>query len=209
MTAVKRKSRTGTGLKQVFVHPQALVESANIGKGTRIWAFAHVMKDAEIGAGCNICDHVFIESNARIGNNVTIKNGVSIWDGVQIEDNVFVGPNAVFTNDPNPRAEVRKPRDEWLPTIIRSGATIGANATVVCGVTIGKYAFVAAGAVVTRSVPSHALIVGVPGRARGWMCRCGNKIRVAGQRGRCGSCNRRYLITVNGMREERKWNRLG
>src|SRR5215475_4356236 len=114
MTASKRKSGIANHLKQGFVHPQALVESNKIGKGTRIWAFAHVMNDAEIGSGCNICDHVFIESNARIGNNVTLKNGVAVWDGVQIEDDVFIGPNAVFTNDLNPRAEIKKPREQWL-----------------------------------------------------------------------------------------------
>jgi UDP-2-acetamido-3-amino-2,3-dideoxy-glucuronate N-acetyltransferase len=209
MMLSKSKSRNPTHLKKVFVHPRALVESRKIGKGTRIWAFAHVMKDAKIGSGCNICDHAFIESNAIIGDGVTIKNGVSVWDGVQIEDNVFVGPNAVFTNDPNPRAEIKKPREEWLPTIIRRGATIGANATVVCGITIGSYAFVAAGAVVTRSVPSHALIVGVPGRVKGWMCRCGNRIRVVGERGRCGACNLCYSMRADGMREESKRKRLG
>src|SRR6266568_8664171 len=142
----------------VLVHPNALVESGAIGPGTRIWAFSHVMEHAEIGSGCNICDHTFIESHAKLWNNVTVKNGVAIWDGVLIEDDVFLGPDVVLTNDPNPRAEIKKPREQWLPTLIRKGATVGANATVLCGITVGSYAFVAAGAVVTRNVPDYALI---------------------------------------------------
>ena len=184
-----------------FVHPNALVESAKIGPGTRIWAFAHVMKGAQIGRGCNICDHVFVESNARIGNNVTVKNGVAIWDGVVIEDNVFIGPNVVLTNDRNPRAEVKKSREEWLPTLIRAGATIGANATVLCGITIGSYAFIAAGTVVTRDVPDYAVVVGVPGRMKGWMCRCGKQLRVARRLAKCASCGREYKKDSNGLRE--------
>ncbi len=188
-------------LKDVFVHTQALVESDQIGPGTRVWAFAHVMKGAQIGAGCNICDHCFIESNAKLGDNVTVKNGVSVWDRVQIEDDVFLGPNAVLTNDLNPRAEVRKPREQWLPTLIRKGATIGANATIVCGVMIGTYAFIGAGSVITRDVPDHALMIGVPGRIRGWMCRCGNHIRLRGSFGACVHCSARYKRFKAGLTE--------
>jgi UDP-2-acetamido-3-amino-2,3-dideoxy-glucuronate N-acetyltransferase len=197
-----QKNNTGrarTLRKNVFIHPNALVESGMIGEHTRIWAFAHVMKGAEIGIGCNICDHTFIESNAKLGNNVTVKNGVAIWDGVVIEDDVFLGPNVVLTNDPNPRAEIKKPRERWLPTLIHRGATVGANATVLCGMNIGSYAFVAAGAVVTRSVPDYALIVGVPGEIVGWMCRCARRLRVMRGKAKCTSCGRSYKKTGEGL----------
>ena len=159
-----------------FVHPQALVETARIGEGTRVWAFAHVMKDAVIGRQCNICDHAFVESNVLIGDGVTIKNGVAIWDGVTLGDHVFVGPNAVFTNDLNPRASVKKTRAEFVPTQVQEGASIGANATIVCGVTIGRYAFIGAGAVVIRDVPAYALMVGNPAHQIGYMCECGERL---------------------------------
>src|SRR5581483_6691234 len=132
----------------VFVHPHALCESEQVGEGTRVWAFAHVMKGAKVGKGCNLCDHSFVESGAVLGDNVTVKNSVSVWDCVEVGNNVFIGPNAVFTNDLNPRAEVKKPREQWVPTRIKDGVSIGANATIVCGITLGRYAFVAAGAVV-------------------------------------------------------------
>ena len=186
----------------ILIHPKALVESTRLGSGTRVWAFAHVMKDAEIGSGCNIGDHVFIESHARLGNNVTVKNGVSVWDGVVIEDDVFLGPNVALTNDPNPRAEIKKPREQWLGTRIEKGATIGANATLLCGITIGSYAFIAAGTVVTRDVPAHALIMGVPGRSAGWMCRCATRLRVQRNEATCANCGRQYLKDANGMREQ-------
>jgi UDP-2-acetamido-3-amino-2,3-dideoxy-glucuronate N-acetyltransferase len=160
----------------IFVHPAALVESAGIGDNTRVWAFAHIMPGVTIGSECNIGDHAFIETGARLGNNVTVKNGVAIWDGVRIEDNVFLGPNCVLTNDPNPRAYIKKKSDQLLRTLIRSHATIGANATILCGVTIGQYAFIGAGAVVIRSVPDFALIVGNPGRHLGWMCVCAHRL---------------------------------
>lgn len=159
-----------------FKHPRALVESEHIGPETRIWAFAHVMKDARIGEGCNLGDHVFVESKVHIGNQVTIKNGVSIWDGVTLEDRVFVGPNAVFTNDKNPRVAFHKSPDQFLTTVVREGASIGANVTIVCGVEIGRHAFIGAGAVVTKDVPDYAIVVGNPARQVGYMCECGEKI---------------------------------
>lgn len=201
MMSSRSRSKTAKQQPEVFVHPRALVESAAIGKSTRVWAFAHVMQDAEIGSGCNICDHVFVESHAKIGNNVTIKNGVAVWDGVGIEDDVFIGPYVVFTNDLNPRAEIKKPRERWLATSVRKGATIGANATVLCGITIGSYAFVAAGTVVTSSVPDHGLLIGVPGRLKGWMCKCATKLRVVGDRATCKNCGIRYLKNSDGLRE--------
>ncbi|HKN35818.1 MAG TPA: acyltransferase [Terriglobales bacterium] len=160
-----------------FKHPLAVVESSHVGTGTRIWAFAHVMEGARVGENCNLCDHVFVESNAIIGDRVTVKNGVALWDGVVLESLVFVGPFAVFTNDKNPRAGVRKTRDEFLATRVRQGASIGANATVICGVTIGRNAFVGAGAVVTKDVDDFAIVVGNPARRIGYMCLCGSKLR--------------------------------
>ncbi len=160
-----------------YAHPQALVESTEIGQGTRIWAFAHVMSGARIGSHCNLGDHVFLESGASLGDNVTVKNGVAIWDGVTAENNVFIGPNAVFTNDRNPRACVKKTRDQFLSTVLREGATLGANVTVVCGITIGRYAFAGAGAVLTRDIPDHAMVVGNPARQVGYVCECGEKLR--------------------------------
>jgi len=159
-----------------MVHPLALVESDEIGEDTRIWAFAHVMKDARIGRGCNIGEQCYIEQGVTLGNNVTVKNGVDVWTGVTIEDNVFLGPNCVLTNDPNPRAYIKKSADSLVETLIRSNATIGANATIVCGVVIGRYAFIGAGAVVIRSVPDFALVVGNPARQIGWMCVCAQRI---------------------------------
>jgi len=160
----------------VFVHPKGLCESDRVGPGTRVWAFAHVLAGAEIGADCNICDHVFIEGGARLGDRVTVKNAVLVWDLVTVEDEVFLGPQMVFTNDLAPRAAFRKPREQLVPTLVRHGATVGANATVVCGVTIGHHAFVAAGAVVVRDVPAHALVAGSPARRTGWVCACGRRL---------------------------------
>jgi UDP-2-acetamido-3-amino-2,3-dideoxy-glucuronate N-acetyltransferase len=177
----------------VFVHPHGLCESDEVGPGTRIWAFAHVLKGARIGAGCNVCDHAFIEGGAVVGNRVTIKNAVLIWDGVTIEDEVFLGPNMLFTNDLTPRAAIRKGPGELLPTVVRQGATIGAGATIVCGLEVGAHAFVAAGAVVTRDVARHALVAGNPARRIGWVCTCG--LRLPGDL-RCPSCGRGYELVA-------------
>jgi UDP-2-acetamido-3-amino-2,3-dideoxy-glucuronate N-acetyltransferase len=168
-----------------FKHPFALVESSNIGAGTRIWAFAHVMEGARVGEQCNLCDHVFVESNVVIGNRVTVKNGVALWDGVVLEDLVFVGPFVVFTNDKNPRAAVRKSRREFLATRVCLGASIGANATLLCGITVGRHAFIGAGAVVTRDVDDYVMVVGNPARMVGYMCQCGSKLSNS-LRCRCG-----------------------
>jgi acetyltransferase-like isoleucine patch superfamily enzyme/dTDP-4-dehydrorhamnose 3,5-epimerase-like enzyme len=145
-----------------FVHPQAIVETSRIGRGSRIWAFAHILPNAVVGEECNVCDHTFIENDVVIGDRVTIKCGVQIWDGVHIEDDVFIGPNATFTNDPLPRS--KHYLDQYPKTWVRHGASIGANATILAGVTIGRQAMVGAGAVVTRSVPPHAVVVGNPAR---------------------------------------------
>ncbi|HEY3307939.1 MAG TPA: acyltransferase [Desulfuromonadaceae bacterium] len=142
-----------------FKHSHALVESQQIGENTRVWAFTHVLPNARIGSDCNICDHVFIENDVIIGNRVTIKCGVQIWDGLRLEDDVMVGPNATFTNDLFPRS---KQPFELRTTLVRKGASIGANATILCGITIGEGAMVGAGAVVTKDVPSRAVVVGNP-----------------------------------------------
>jgi acetyltransferase-like isoleucine patch superfamily enzyme len=172
-----------------FVHPHALCETAAVGARTRIWAFAHVLDGASIGSDCNICDHAFIEGRVRVGDGVTVKNGVQVYDGVVIENEVFLGPNCIFTNDLTPRAAVKKPAGSLSSTLVRHGATIGANATIVCGVTIGAHAMVGAGAVVTRSVPAHALVVGNPARRLGWVCRCGSRLD-SGLRCSCGAAYR-------------------
>lgn len=150
-----------------FQHPQSLVESNNIGGGTRIWAFAHVLPGARIGAGCNICDHVFIENDVALGDRVTVKCGVQLWDGIEIDDDVFVGPNATFTNDPFPRS---KSYQQEIPrTRICAGASIGANATILPGITIGQRAMIGAGAVVTSDVPPNAIVIGNPARIVGYV----------------------------------------
>jgi UDP-2-acetamido-3-amino-2,3-dideoxy-glucuronate N-acetyltransferase len=171
----------------VFVHPLALCESEEVGAGTRIWAFAHVMKGAVIGDDCNIGDHAFIETGARIGDRVTIKNQAMLWDGVEIGDDVFVGPGACFTNDLVPRsrrmplpvvARRYRERQGWLATTrVDRGASLGAGCVILAGITIGTFAAVAAGAVVTRNVSSHALMAGVPARLMGRVCRCGWRLR--------------------------------
>jgi acetyltransferase-like isoleucine patch superfamily enzyme/dTDP-4-dehydrorhamnose 3,5-epimerase-like enzyme len=150
-----------------FVHPNALCESTRIGERTRVWAFAHILPGAKVGADCNVCDHVFVENDVVIGDRVTIKCGVQVWDGVRLHDDVFVGPNATFTNDLFPRSR-RRP-DRFAETIVRRGASIGANATILPGVTIGENAMVGAGAVVTRSVPPNAIVRGNPARIVGYV----------------------------------------
>ncbi len=158
------------------IHPSAIVdEGARLGPGTRVWHFVHVCGGAEIGAGCSLGQNVFVGNRVRIGDGVRIQNNVSVYDNVTIEDDVFCGPSMVFTNVFNPRAAVSR-KDEYRDTLVRHGATLGANCTIVCGVTIGRFAFVGAGAVVTRHVPDFALVTGVPARLSGWMSRHGEKL---------------------------------
>ena len=183
-----------------YVHPSSVVdEPCAIGAGTRIWHFCHVMKDAAIGRDCTIGQNVFVASGVRIGDHCKIQNNVSLYTGVVLEDHVFVGPSMVFTNVINPRSEVVR-KDEYKPTLVRRGASIGANATVVCGVTIGAYAFVGAGAVVTHDVPDFALVLGNPARRSGWMCRCGAKLEPVGEAPRCSVCDTEYSLHVDALR---------
>jgi UDP-2-acetamido-3-amino-2,3-dideoxy-glucuronate N-acetyltransferase len=180
----------------VFVHPQGLCESEDVGAGTRVWAFAHVLPGAVVGQDCNIGDGAFVEGGARLGDRVTVKNGVLVWDGVTVEDDVFLGPAVVFTNDLTPRAHVKKGHAEFVPTVVRRGATLGANSTIVCGVTVGRHAFVAAGAVVIESVPDHALVAGNPARQKGWVCECGLRVPES----LACSCGRSYRLNDGALR---------
>lgn len=154
-----------------FTHPQALCESKNIGNNSRIWAFTHILPNAILGEDCNICDHVFIENDVKIGDRVTVKCGVQLWDGTVVEDDVFIGPNATFTNDIFPRSKIYP--DKFLRTIVKKGASIGANATILPGLTIGENAMVGAGSVVTKSVPDNAIVMGNPAIVTGYVNRKG------------------------------------
>ena len=167
-----------------YFHPAALVETDVIGAGTRVWAFAHVMRGARVGSNCNLGDHAFVESGAIVGNNVTLKNNVCVWAGITLEDDVFVGPNATFTNDRYPRSPRMREAatryetpERWLAlTVVERGVSIGANVTIVPGLRLGRYSMIAAGAVVTADVPPFALMVGAPARLAGYVCRCGQKL---------------------------------
>ncbi|MCS7254755.1 MAG: N-acetyltransferase [Armatimonadetes bacterium] len=187
-----------------FVHPTATVDpGAEIGEGTKIWHYTHVMSGAKIGRNCILGQNVFIGRNVRIGNNVKIQNNVSVYEGVELEDYVFCGPSMVFTNVINPRSEIER-KNEFRQTIVKRGATLGANCTIICGVTIGQYAFVGAGAVVTKDVPDYALVIGVPARIVGWVCECGEKLRFADRKAVCQSCGKRYQqLNENRVEKER------
>ncbi len=183
--------------KDPFVHPSSYVdEPCSIGAGTKIWHFSHVMSNCHIGERCNIGQNVVISPEVVIGDNVKIQNNVSVYTGVILEDDVFCGPSMVFTNVTNPRSHVAR-KNEYKRTLVRRGASLGANSTVVCGVTIGRYAFVGAGSVVTRDIPDYALVYGNPARVRGWMCACGIGIEFKKENGaetaRCSACGARYL----------------
>jgi UDP-2-acetamido-3-amino-2,3-dideoxy-glucuronate N-acetyltransferase len=175
-----------------FVHESSYVDDgAEIGAGTKIWHFCHVMPNAKIGGRCNIGQNVLVSSGVTIGANVKIQNNVSLYTGVIVEDDAFLGPSMVFTNVINPRSHVSR-KDEYQTTLVRRGASIGANATIVCGVTLGRYCFVGAGAVVTKDVPDYALVYGSPARVRGWMCQCGEQLTFEGDRAVCQSCGDAY-----------------
>lgn len=179
-----------------MIHPTACVDKgASIGSGTKIWHFTHILKGSKIGKNCIIGQNAYIGPSVSIGNNVKIQNNVSIYKGVTLENDVFCGPSAVFTNVLTPRAFIDR-KDEFQPTLVKKGATIGANATIICGVTIGPYALVGAGAVVTKDVPSHALVIGIPARQAGWVCDCGVPL-VSQKTAVCKHCGLSYRIEKN------------
>jgi UDP-2-acetamido-3-amino-2,3-dideoxy-glucuronate N-acetyltransferase len=175
----------------IFVHEQGLCESETVGTGTRVWAFAHILPGARVGRDCNICDGVFVEGGAVIGDRVTVKNQVLVFDRVEIGDDCFLGPGVVFTNDRNPRSKLRDGSEHLLRTTVGRGAALGANATVVCGIEIGAYAFVGAGSLVRDDLPAHAFAVGSPARQIGWACLCGKRLddELA-----CPDCGRRFRL---------------
>ena len=182
---------------QVFIHPMGICESERIGPGSKIWAFAHVMKGAVVGSDCNISEGSFVEDGAVIGDRVTVKNGVHVWDGVVVENGVFLGPGCVLTNENRPRSRQGQERTQgaWDPILIREGASIGAGAVLVCPLVIGRFALVGAGAVVTKDVPDHGLVVGNPARLSGWVCVCGAGLD---QDLHCEECGRNFCLSPLG-----------
>ena len=190
-----------------FVHESSYVdEGCEIGAGTKIWHFSHVMSGSRLGERCNIGQNVVISPQVVIGNNVKIQNNVSVYTGVVLEDDVFCGPSMVFTNVVNPRSHVSR-KDEYRATLVKRGASLGANCTVVCGHTIGAFAFVGAGAVITKDIPDYALVVGNPGRVTGWVCECGVKLAAGAAvpaAVACQACQRRYVAAGAGLARENR-----
>ena len=186
-------------MSDYFVHPTSIIDdNVIIGKGTMIWHFSHVQSGARIGENCSFGQSVNVSNNVVIGNGFKVQNNVSIYEGVELEDYVFCGPSCVFTNDLTPRAKYPKGRSGYKKTVVKEGASIGANATIVCGHTIGKWALIGAGAVVSSNVPNHALMMGVPARLRGWACECGD---ILSDDLVCNKCGRTYKETSGGIEE--------
>lgn len=187
-------------MRNYFVHESSFVDDdVEIGEGTKIWHFCHVQKGARIGCNCSFGQNVNVSNNVKIGNGVKVQNNVSIYEGVELEDYVFCGPSMVFTNDLTPRAKYPKGSAGYKKTLVKTGATIGANATIVCGHTLGQWCTIGAGSVVTKDVPAHALMAGVPARQIGWVCRCG---QVLSDDLTCPDCRRRYRLTGEVLTEE-------
>jgi UDP-2-acetamido-3-amino-2,3-dideoxy-glucuronate N-acetyltransferase len=194
-------AETWNPMPDYFAHESSYIDDgAVIGRGTRIWHFCHVMPGAVIGERCNLGQNVVVMGGTRLGNNVKVQNNVSIYEGVTLEDDVFCGPSCVFTNVTNPRSHISR-KAEYRPTLVRRGATIGANATIISGITLGEYSFIGAGAVVTADVPAFALMVGVPARRVGWMCQCGVRLVLAGDSATCAVCDARYRETGGVLRQ--------
>lgn len=181
----------------IYKHPTSDIQTQKIGENTKIWQFVVILKNAEIGNNCNICSHCFIENDVKLGNNVTIKCGVFIWDGIYIKDNVFVGPNVTFVNDHIPRS--KQYPDKFMTTTINEGASIGANATLLGGLNIGKYALIGAGSVITKNVPDYTLWYGNPAVFKGYVCKCGDQLN---DNLICNKCNLTYLNTDKGIIEK-------
>jgi UDP-2-acetamido-3-amino-2,3-dideoxy-glucuronate N-acetyltransferase len=179
--------------KDYFVHESSYIdEPVHIGEGTKIWHFCHVMSGARIGQRCNIGQNVFIGRNVAIGNGCKIQNNVSVYEGVTLEDDVFCGPSMVFVNDVTPRSAFPKGSERFVKTLVKRGCSIGANATILCGLTLGEHAFIGAGAVVTKDVPAYALIYGTPARIHGWICECGERLQIQSDQTTCSQCGRAY-----------------
>ncbi|MBF0405885.1 MAG: N-acetyltransferase [Candidatus Riflebacteria bacterium] len=191
--------------KNFFVHESSYIdEGVIIGQGTKIWHFSHIMKGSKIGENCNFGQNVVMGPNVTAGNNVKIQNNVSVYDGVELEDDVFCGPSMVFTNVINPRSHILR-KHEYKKTLVKRGASIGANATIVCGHTLGRYCFIGAGAVVTKDVPDYALIIGNPGRVAGWVCQCGVRLHSATSKENifltCQACKSKYSFDAGKLSE--------
>lgn len=186
-------------MSMFFLHPTSIVdEQVEIGEGTKIWHFCHIQSGAKIGKNCSLGQNVNISNHVHIGNGVKIQNNVSLYEGVELEDYVFCGPSCVFTNDLTPRAKYPKGQAGYKKTIVKEGASIGANATIICGHIIGKWALIGAGAVVTSDVPAYAVMLGIPARRKGWVCECGELLD---KHFVCSKCNRQYRETDNGLEE--------
>ncbi|MCR4841109.1 MAG: N-acetyltransferase [Lachnospiraceae bacterium] len=187
-------------MSEYFAHPTAVIDDdVEIGDGTKIWHFTHIQSGARIGAGCSFGQNVNVSNNVTIGEGCKVQNNVSLYEGVELEDYVFCGPSCVFTNDLTPRAKYPKGHAGYKKTLVKEGASIGANATIVCGHIIGKWSLIAAGAVVSSNVPAHALMVGVPAKQKGWVCECGGLLPEGLQ---CMQCGRQYKETKYGLVEE-------
>lgn len=186
-------------MSEYFVHESSYVdEGVKIGKGTKIWHFCHIQTGAEIGEKCSFGQNVNVSNNVKIGNGCKLQNNVSVYEGVELEDHVFCGPSMVFTNDLTPRAKYPKGSAGYKKTLLKTGATVGANATIVCGHTLGKWSMIASGAVVTKDVPNHALMAGVPAKRIGWVCECGARLDENLQ---CVKCSRKYNESIEGLQE--------
>jgi UDP-2-acetamido-3-amino-2,3-dideoxy-glucuronate N-acetyltransferase len=186
--------------KRFSIHPTAVVDKpVEIGEGTKVWHFSHIMSGVRIGKDCNIGQNVFIGTRVTLGNNVKVQNNVSIYEGVILEDNVFCGPSMVFTNVFNPRSFISR-KNEFRKTLVGEGATLGANSTIVCGNSIGRYALIGAGTVVTRDVPDYALVYGNPGKVKGWICQCAMEIVFRSGKAKCQACGKNYIKDRNGIK---------